>query len=178
MVAVQTARPAQGAALPAGAATRAPASLEQRVWALLDTLPDPEIPVITLTDLGIIRHVQVADDGVEVGVSPTYTGCPATEMIRRNIREALAAAGIAPVRVVDVLFPPWSTDWISERGTAALRRFGIAPPQRHAAAALPPACPRCGSTRTERVSEFGSTPCKALFRCNACLEPFEQFKCI
>jgi len=154
------------------------ATAEQRVWALLDELPDPEIPVITLTDLGIIRHVHATPDGVEVGVSPTYTGCPATEMIRRNIRETLEAAGIAPVRVVDVLSPPWSTDWISERGAAALHRFGIAPPQRGAQAGRPPACPRCGSTRTERVSEFGSTPCKALFRCGACLEPFEQFKCI
>ena len=151
---------------------------ERRIWELLDALPDPEIPVITLTDLGIIRHVRVGAQGVEVGVSPTYTGCPATEIIRNNVREALQAAGVSPVKVVDVISPPWSTEWISERGRQALQRYGIAPPRRRSETALPSACPRCRSTHTTRVSEFGSTPCKALFRCEDCLEPFEQFKCI
>lgn len=153
-------------------------SLERRVWDLLDELPDPEIPVISLTDLGVIRHVRILPQGVQVGVTPTYVGCPATAVIRRNIQDALRAAGIAPVRLVDVLEPAWSTDWISERGAAALRRFGIAPPRRMSGPPLPPACPRCQSTSTKQVSEFGSTPCKSLFRCCACLEPFEHFKCI
>jgi len=153
-------------------------NLERRVWALLDELPDPEIPVISLTDLGVIRHVRTMPQGVQIGVTPTYTGCPATAMIRSSIIDTLQAAGIAPVQVVDVLEPAWSTDWITERGATALRRFGIAPPRRRSAPHLPPACPQCRSTSTERVSEFGSTPCKSLYRCCGCLEPFEYFKCI
>jgi ring-1,2-phenylacetyl-CoA epoxidase subunit PaaD len=152
--------------------------LEAKTWAVLNMIPDPEIPVISLVDLGVIRHVRIDGDAVEVGVSPTYSGCPATEVIRQDIRAALAGAGIAPVSVVDVLAPPWSSDWISERGSNALREYGIAPPRRRPASDLPVACPRCSATQTERVSEFGSTPCKSLYRCNACLEPFEQFKCI
>lgn len=148
-------------------------------WDVLRGLPDPEIPVISLVDLGIIRFVRAVGEGVDVGVSPTYSGCPATEVIRQQIRSALLRAGIAGVRVTDVLSPPWSSDWISERGASALRNYGIAPPRPlRSGDSLPPACPRCDSTRTEKLSEFGSTPCKALFRCAACLEPFEQFKCI
>lgn len=154
------------------------AALEARTWEVLNSLPDPEIPVISLVDLGIIRHVHATGDAVEIGVSPTYSGCPATEVIRNDIRAAVSGAGIDTVNIVEVLSPPWSSDWISDRGASALRRYGISPPVSSRAATIPIACPRCQSTRTERTSEFGSTPCKALFRCNACLEPFEQFKCI
>lgn len=167
------------APLPDALASHDPSgTLEQRVWTLLDELPDPEIPVISLTDLGVIRYVRITPQAVQVGVTPTYTGCPATALIRSSILDTLQAAGISPVQVVDVLEPAWSTDWISERGVAAMRRFGIAPPRRRSTPPLPPACPQCQSASTEQVSEFGSTPCKALFRCRDCLEPFEQFKCI
>ena len=153
--------------------------LGARAWQVLRGVPDPEIPVLSVVDLGIIRHVRAAADGVEVGVSPTYSGCPATEVIRRHILDALLRAGIR-AQAIDVLSPPWSSDWISAEGMRALRRYGIAPPRPVASAAhdLPPACPRCESTRTEKVSEFGSTPCKSSHRCLACLEPFERFKCI
>jgi ring-1,2-phenylacetyl-CoA epoxidase subunit PaaD len=158
-------------------------SLEARTWAVLNAIPDPEIPVISLVDLGIIRHVRSAGDRVEIGVSPTYSGCPATEVIRQDITSALMSAGIDRFSLVDVLAPAWTSDWISERGANALRQYGIAPPRRgpgaHAGGAgLPAICPRCSATDTERVSEFGSTPCKSLYRCKSCLEPFEQFKCI
>ena len=153
-------------------------SLEARTWAVLNAIPDPEIPVISLVDLGVIRHVRVDGDAVEIGVSPTYSGCPATEVIRQDIGAALAGAGINRFALVEILSPPWSSDWISERGADALRRYGIAPAPRRAAGILPIACPRCASTLTARVSEFGSTPCKSLYRCNSCLEPFEHFKCI
>ena len=154
------------------------AALEARTWEVLNAIPDPEIPVISLVDLGIIRHVRASGDAVEIGVSPTYSGCPATEVIRNDIRAAVSGAGIDAVTIVEVLSPPWSSDWISDRGAQALRRYGISPPVAASSAAHPIACPRCNSLHTERSSEFGSTPCKALFRCTACLEPFEQFKCI
>ena len=157
-------------------------SLEAATWAVLSAIPDPEIPVISLVDLGIIRHVHASGDSVEIGVSPTYSGCPATEVIRQDIKAALLGAGINDFSLVDVLSPAWSSDSISERGADALRQYGIAPPTRTDAHAgrgdLPVACPRCAATDTERVSEFGSTPCKSLYRCRVCREPFEQFKCI
>jgi ring-1,2-phenylacetyl-CoA epoxidase subunit PaaD len=154
--------------------------------AVLDTVPDPEIPVLSLVDLGIIRSIDVSPDGgLEVGVSPTYSGCPATAVIRADITTALEAAGFAPVRVRDVLSPPWTSDWISADGRRKLEAYGIAPPPAPVASVRAivteersPACPRCGSADTELLSEFGSTPCKALHRCRACLEPFDRFKCI
>ena len=158
---------------------------ELRVWEVLDTVLDPEIPVLSIVDLGIVRSVQVADDGaIEIGVSPTYSGCPATEVIRAHIEEALERNGMTPYRVRDVLSPPWSSDWITAAGREKLLAYGIAPPEysvskpRHLLSALRIACPRCKSEDTELVSEFGSTPCKSLRRCRTCLEPFEQFKCI
>ena len=141
------------------------------IMAVLETVPDPEIPVLTITDLGIVRGI--ANDPPRVLISPTYTGCPATIAIEMLIREALDAAGFAHVHVQRVLFPPWSTDWISERGRERLKAYGIAPPDPSATAE----CPLCGSTDTEEVSRFGSTPCKAQWRCKSCLEPFERFKC-
>ena len=139
--------------------------------AVLDTVPDPEIPVLSITDLGIVRGF--VDDPPRVRISPTYTGCPATVAIELSIREALDANGFEDVHIERVLFPPWSTDWITERGLERLHAYGIAPPSEAATAT----CPLCGSTETAEVSRFGSTPCKAQWRCSTCLEPFERFKC-
>jgi ring-1,2-phenylacetyl-CoA epoxidase subunit PaaD len=139
------------------------------IRAVLATVMDPEIPVVSVVDLGIVRDV-TSD---RVRITPTYSGCPATEVIERTIREALDAAGFGDVRIETELAPPWTTDWISDRGKAALEAYGIAPPELAKAAT----CPLCGSTDTEEVSRFGSTPCKAQWRCKACLEPFDRFKC-
>ncbi len=167
------------------AAAAADGTQTEAVWRLLESVPDPEIPVLSVIDLGIVRHVRAdGQGGIEVGVSPTYTGCPATEVIRCDVLAALRAAGYTRARVVDVLSPPWTSDWISEAAREKLRLYGIAPPvkavssPRQLRSRAPVACPRCGSQQTERVSEFGSTPCKAHFRCNACAEPFDHFKCI
>ena len=155
-------------------------------WAVLATVPDPEVPVISIRDLGIVRDVRLHDDGLEVVLTPTYSGCPATEVIALSVEQALLDAGLGPVRVTHQLAPAWTTDWISEAGREKLRAYGIAPPSGKAAVshALQPIhlmarqvpCPRCGSARTERLSAFGSTACKAMHRCLACLEPFEHFK--
>ena len=154
-----------------------------QAWDILNRVPDPEIPVISVTELGIVRDVLVADDGVEVVVTPTYSGCPATEVIERSIREALAAAGAREVRVQMQLAPAWTTDWIAPAAQEKLRAYGIAPPGGPAAGGAQPltfkpriGCPRCGSSDTERLSQFGATACKALYRCRACREPFEYFK--
>jgi ring-1,2-phenylacetyl-CoA epoxidase subunit PaaD len=144
---------------------------ETAIMAVLETIPDPEIPVLTITDLGIVRGI--LDNPPRVMVSPTYTGCPATVAIEMLIREALDNAGFGQVYIERLLFPPWTTDWISERGRQRLKAYGIAPPDPSAKAQ----CPLCGSSDTEEVSRFGSTPCKAQWRCNSCLEPFERFKC-
>jgi len=141
------------------------------IMAVLEAIPDPEIPVLTITDLGIVRGI--VEDPPRVRISPTYTGCPATVAIERLIREALDNAGFHDVHIERVLFPPWTTDWISERGRQRLHAYGIAPASDCATAE----CPLCGSTDTSEVSRFGSTPCKAQWRCNSCLEPFERFKC-
>ena len=141
------------------------------VMAVLDRVPDPEIPAVSITDLGIVRDV--VDDPPRVLISPTYTGCPATLAIEQSIRDALDAAGMAHVYVQRVLFPPWTTEWISERGRERLKAYGIAPPDPNAKTA----CPQCGSLDTHEVSRFGSTPCKAQWRCESCLEPFDRFKC-
>jgi ring-1,2-phenylacetyl-CoA epoxidase subunit PaaD len=144
---------------------------EAALMALLDTVPDPEIPVLSITDLGIVRGF--AEDPPRVLVTPTYTGCPATVAIEHAIRQTLDEAGYGWVHIERVLFPPWTTDWISERGRQRLHDYGIAPPSPSATAE----CPLCGSTDTVEVSRFGATPCKAQWRCNSCLEPFERFKC-
>ena len=141
------------------------------IMAVLETVPDPEIPVLTITDLGIVRGI--AENPPRVLISPTYTGCPATVAIEQMIREALDQAGFEDVHIERVLFPPWTTDWISERGRERLHVYGIAPPT----SSGPAECPLCGSNDTAEVSRFGSTPCKAQWRCNACQEPFERFKC-
>jgi ring-1,2-phenylacetyl-CoA epoxidase subunit PaaD len=155
-------------------------------WAALASVEDPEIPALSIVDLGLIRFVEPRPDGtLEVGLSPTYVGCPATEVIRRSVEHALGTAGVGAFAVITVLSPPWTSDWITADGRRKLEAYGIVPPEQSASSmhellrkARPVGCPRCRSTDTECISEFGSTPCKALHRCRACLEPFEYFKCI
>ncbi len=155
----------------------------EQVLDWLGELPDPEIPVLTIMDLGIVRGVDV-DDTVVVQLAPTYSGCPATEVIEHSVVAALKARGIGNVRIERVLSPPWTTAWISAEGIRKLKRYGIAPPDPESSkrelltGRRAIACPRCDAVDTSRVSEFGSTPCKASYRCNECLEPFEYFKCI
>jgi ring-1,2-phenylacetyl-CoA epoxidase subunit PaaD len=143
-------------------------SLKDRVFEILSRVPDPEIPCVSVVDLGIVRDVR--DDAVVI--TPTYTGCPASIAIEAGIRAALDRAGLSRLRIETTLTPPWTTDWISAEGHERLRAYGIAPPTPNA-----PQCPRCGSTHTEEISRFGSTPCKSLHRCLDCSEPFDRFKC-
>lgn len=145
------------------------------VWRWLDLVPDPEIPVISVVDLGIVRDVAWDDDTLVVTVTPTYSGCPATAVIAMDIESALRARGVGDIRLETRIAPPWTTDWLSEKGRAQLETYGIAPPS---PAGGPDRCPRCGAGDVERVSQYGSTPCKAQWRCRACLEPFDYFKCI
>jgi ring-1,2-phenylacetyl-CoA epoxidase subunit PaaD len=155
-------------------------------WQALAAVEDPEIPTLSVIDLGLIRGVKPQPDGtLEVGLSPTYVGCPATEVIRRSVEAALRDAGVGGFVVTTVLSPAWSSDWITAEGRRKLELYGIVPPEQSAGSLRdmlrmnrPVGCPRCHSTDTECISEFGSTPCKALHRCRACLEPFEYFKCI
>jgi ring-1,2-phenylacetyl-CoA epoxidase subunit PaaD len=158
----------------------------ERAWAVLDAVPDPEVPAISVRDLGIVREVLDHGASMEVVLTPTYSGCPATEVIERSVIDAIDAAGLGPARVTMRRAPAWTTDWISDDGKRKLLDYGIAPPGSAAdgsapirivgrrAEAVP--CPRCGSAHTERLAAFGSTACKALWRCMACREPFEHFK--
>lgn len=149
--------------------------LLQRIRAVLEQVPDPELPVVSLVDLGIVREVACDDSGrVIVRITPTYTGCPATVVIQASVRAALDEAGFSDVLLETVLSPPWSTDMITGAGREKLRAYGIAPPEGRQEAV---ACPRCGSSETREVSRFGSTPCKALWQCGTCSEPFDYFKC-
>lgn len=180
--------------MPDTAVSIAPAALEA-LRAQVGAVPDPEIPVISLAELGILREVAALGGQVVVTLTPTYSGCPATEVIATQVREVLAAAGHPDAEVRLVLSPAWTTDWITEPGRRKLREYGIAPPAGNAAMAQPgagsgrvmkfhprriapvnQACPRCESTNTEVLSQFGSTPCKALHRCRSCGEPFDYFK--
>lgn len=156
------------------------AGAEDRIRAILDTVLDPEIPVVSVVDLGIVRGVR--PDPPAVLITPTYTGCPATLAIEAEIRTALDKGGFGAVAIETQLSPAWTTDWISERGRDQLKAYGIAPPPRGAPSPSLRGtdlveCPRCGSTETVEVSRFGSTPCKAQWRCTDCLEPFDRFKC-
>jgi ring-1,2-phenylacetyl-CoA epoxidase subunit PaaD len=165
-----------------------------RAWEVLGTVLDPEVPALSVCDLGIVREVLPQGDApgsmLEIVLTPTYSGCPATELIERHVLEAIAAAGLGPARVRLQRAPAWTTDWISEQGKRKLCEYGIAPPcavavgdavpvrfiSRRTAASPPIACPRCASTDTTQLSAFGSTACKSLYRCLACQEPFEYFK--
>lgn len=155
------------------------------VWNILKNIPDPEVPVLTIVDLGIVRDVRLPDGEIEVVITPTYTGCPAMDMIATNIRLALLESGFKKIKITTVLSPAWTTDWMSEEGKRKLKEYGIAPPNPkqqvcsndlfapHEAVQ----CPRCNSWHTHRLSEFGSTACKALYQCDACHETFDYFKC-
>ena len=155
-------------------------SLKDRVLEILSHVPDPEIPCVSVVELGIVRDVRDSEKPTLV-ITPTYTGCPATIAIEQSIRAALDRAGLCGMTIETTLSPPWTTDWISEEGRDKLRAYGIAPPPKgegqHSLRASIVQCPRCGSTHTEEISAFGSTPCKALYRCTECEEPFDLFKC-
>lgn len=187
----RTTAPPQDAAVPVRpAAVRCrqpapPVADPEQVRRWLEGVPDPEIPVLSVVDLGVVRDVQWDGGVCVVTITPTYSGCPAMQDIRRGIEETLHGRGVEQVRVQTRLAPAWTTDWVSERGRAALRDYGIAPPAERAVdvsgiawrrAAPRIACPRCGSADTQLVSGFGSTACKALYRCMACREPFDYFK--
>lgn len=156
--------------------------LRQTAWNAAAQVVDPEIPVLTIADLGVLREVTVTDEGVEVAITPTYSGCPAMNMIALEIELALEREGIRNPKIRTVLSPAWTTDWMSERGRQKLKEYGIAPPQAGGGRRVlfgeqKVACPQCGSGDTEVLSEFGSTSCKALWRCKTCREPFDYFKC-
>jgi ring-1,2-phenylacetyl-CoA epoxidase subunit PaaD len=158
------------------------AGLRQRAWDAASRVVDPEIPVLTIADLGVLREVKLTESGVEVAITPTYSGCPAMNMIALEIELALEREGFSNPKIRTVLSPAWTTDWISEDGRRKLREYGIAPPQpassrRALFGVQEVACPQCGSINTELLSEFGSTSCKALWRCKSCREPFDYFKC-
>jgi ring-1,2-phenylacetyl-CoA epoxidase subunit PaaD len=159
-----------------------------QIWAWLGEVEDPEIPVLSIVDLGIVRDVAWEDGACVVTLTPTYSGCPATEVIAQSVTDHLRARGIAEVRLQTRLAPAWTTDWMSDDGKRKLLAYGIAPPMGSAReqtvrvadigrAAPRPACPQCGSTRTVLTSAFGSTPCKSMYRCETCAEPFDHFKC-
>ncbi|WP_292777376.1 MULTISPECIES: 1,2-phenylacetyl-CoA epoxidase subunit PaaD [Microbacterium] len=155
----------------------------QAAWRIAASVPDPEVPVLTIEDLGVLRAVEVDGTRVYVDITPTYSGCPAMDTIRDDVILALTAAGFDRVDVRLVLSPAWTTDWMTEVGKTKLAEYGIAPPSGRAAVSTGPIrlalsvrCPRCGSLDTREVSHFGSTSCKALFECRACLEPFDHFK--
>jgi ring-1,2-phenylacetyl-CoA epoxidase subunit PaaD len=165
------------------------ASRVDAAWAVLRAVLDPEVPALSVVDLGIVRDVVDHGDAIEVVLTPTYSGCPATEAIEASVRSALESQGLGPARISQRRAPAWTTDWISAEGRRKLREYGIAPPGMLEPAQAVPirlvrreraavACPRCGSTDTEQLSAFGATACKALYRCVACREPFEHFKAI
>ena len=155
--------------------------LRTRAWTIAAQVVDPEIPVLTIEDLGILRTVTITDGTIEVAITPTYSGCPAMTTIALDVELALARANLAPARVITILSPAWTTDWLTNAGRVKLLAYGIAPPPAAGRRALfsteTISCPRCAATDTEKLSEFGSTSCKALWRCLACREPFDVFKC-
>jgi len=158
---------------------------KKAIYAYLEEIKDPEVPALSIIDLGIVRDIKMNNDEVEVVITPTYTGCPAMDMISATIKIELATLGFKKVKVTQVLSPAWTTDWISEEGKRKLKAYGIAPPnpkqqvcdQKLFSEEEAVQCPHCNSYHTHRISEFGSTACKALYRCNDCKEPFDYFKC-
>ena len=147
----------------------------QQIWDWLKSVPDPEIPVISVVDLGIVRDVEWQGNTICVTITPTYSGCPATSIINLDIETALRSRGLDQIELKQQIAPPWTTDWLTGEAREKLEKFGIAPPQ---ATGRPDSCPHCGAAELERISQFGSTPCKAQWRCLTCLEPFDYFKCI
>jgi ring-1,2-phenylacetyl-CoA epoxidase subunit PaaD len=157
----------------------------RKIRSILEQVNDPEVPVLSVMDLGIVREIKQSGEGIEIIITPTYSGCPAMDVISLNIKLALLAEGFKKVRIKNVLSPAWTTDWMTERGKQKLKEYGIAPPNikqqvcHHEEFEADEAvqCPHCNSYHTERVSEFGSTACKALYKCLDCKEPFDYFKC-
>ena len=155
---------------------------KEAIWEALAEIPDPEIPVINITELGVVRDVKADGQNVEVIITPTYSGCPAMQMIETDIVKHLAEKGFPNPTVTTTLSPAWTTEWLTEEAREKLRKFGIAPPENPSAdksvlGGTPKACPHCSSQNTELISQFGSTPCKAQYKCLECLEPFDYFKC-
>ncbi len=157
---------------------------KNHIWQLLDDVCDPEIPVLSVTDLGIVRDIKLNEKSVEIIITPTYSGCPAMDMIAVNIKAGLQAKGVENVKVTLVFSPAWTTDWMTERGRERLRAYGIAPPEEEMTDKMAlfsegpkVACPRCNSLITKVLSNFGSTACKAMYQCETCKEPFDYFKC-
>ena len=152
---------------------------KEKIWQLLQQVCDPEVPVLSVMDLGIVRNIVITGDEIEVIITPTYTGCPAMDMIAMNIRLALLENGYHKIKITSVLSPAWTTDWMSEAGKQKLKDYGIAPPIARSDVSSDRAieCPQCHSSNTKLISEFGSTACKALYQCNDCKEPFDYFKC-
>lgn len=149
-----------------------------KIRKIVEEVCDPEIPVLTIMDLGIVRDIKLNEDTVEIIITPTYTGCPAMDMIAMNIRLALLEHGYSKLKITSVLAPPWTTEWMSEEGKRKLKTYGIAAPNKRFAIAKDGVqCPQCNSADTRLISEFGSTACKALYQCNDCKEPFDYFKC-
>ena len=162
-----------------------PVTDNEALWSYLEEIKDPEIPVLSIVDLGIVREVAIDDEAVTVTITPTYTGCPAMDMIAASIKMELMARGFADVLVKFVISPAWTTDWMTEKGKLQLKEYGIAPPNPRQqvcndklfAPDEAVQCPHCESWHTRRISEFGSTACKALYQCEDCKEPFDYFKC-
>ncbi|TBR18869.1 MAG: phenylacetate-CoA oxygenase subunit PaaJ [Chitinophagaceae bacterium] len=151
---------------------------KESVYACLQEIADPEIPVLSIIDLGIVRNIQITDDELEVFITSTYTGCPAMDMIAADIRMKLSSLGFTKIKITSLISPIWTTDWMSEEGKRKLIEYGIAPPDKRFLIAKDGVdCPHCQSSNTRLISEFGSTACKALFQCNDCQEPFDYFKC-
>jgi ring-1,2-phenylacetyl-CoA epoxidase subunit PaaD len=158
---------------------------DPELWAIANEVVDPEIPVLTVVDMGVVRDIRRDGDTIEVSITTTYSGCPAMDMIATEIKKAFSEKGYTDVRIKNVLSPAWTTDWMSDEAKEKLRQFGIAPPAHTTAdknvllgKTKMVKCPRCGSEHTEMISNFGSTACKALWKCNDCKEPFDYFKCI
>ena len=153
---------------------------EQALYALLENVADPEIPVLTLRDLGVLRDISVDDDEITVTITPTYAGCPAMQAMQADIESTLSQAGYQQYKVRQQLSPAWTTDWMTEIGRQKLLDYGIAPPasKQPGKSDAPVSCPQCGSEDSKKISEFGSTACKALYQCQSCREPFDYFKCL
>ena len=156
---------------------------KEEIYKWLEEVPDPEIPVLSVLDLGVIHSVNCEDTVTEIGLLPTYSGCPALDVFEKDISDCLHSHGVENLRIKRLNFPSWSTDMISEKGKEKLLKYGIAPPHQsseHACSSSnkPLACPQCGAGESKLISQFGSTPCKSLYSCKECLEPFEYFKCL
>ena len=154
-------------------------SIEKSIWEILETVCDPEVPVLSILDLGIVRDIKLTEEEVEIIITPTYSGCPAMDAISIDIKLKLIEYGYKKIKITSILSPAWTTDWMSEEGKRKLKEYGIAPPGKlsNGASEHLPICPQCNSTNTKLLSQFGSTACKALYQCNDCKEPFDYFKC-